>query len=311
MASKFLASALALGALFCAVSSALAQQLPAVSAVNGKFEFDAGLLSLPSPGFMGRAAGTLTVPVGDRFGLQLDASVASAPGLTSSAALHGFTRDPQSYLIGGALGIIRTPGATVFAAGPEAELYFDRWTLEAWAGVSYARPTAGPNRLAPLVMANLGYYLNDNARLTVGLSTLDGYGAIQFGGEYMLSDFDLPISVTAETRVGQDGAWRGMLGLRGYLGPENKTLLRRQREDDPADRSSALYTSAGGETIRGANSPAAGSSGSNGEPGIPDPDANTPPTSDPFGIGDTTPIDTVPGDPQAPNPEGPPSGADG
>ena len=40
------------------------KQLPAVSAVNGKFEFDAGALSLPSPGFMGRAAGTLTVPIG-------------------------------------------------------------------------------------------------------------------------------------------------------------------------------------------------------------------------------------------------------
>ncbi len=249
MVIRFSPGALALAALLCAISAATAQQLPAVSAVNGKFEFDAGALSLPSPAFMGRAAGTLTVPLGDRFGLQLDASIASSPGFTSSAALHGFTRDPQSYLVGGTLGIIRTPGATVVALGPEAELYFDRWTLEAWAGLSYARPAAGPARIAPLVMANLGYYLDDNTRLTVGLSEFDDYGTLQLGGEHLLQEFDLPLSVTGETRIGQDGAWRVTFGLRGYLAPENKPLIRRHREDDPADRSAALYTAAGGDTM--------------------------------------------------------------
>ncbi|MEO9231117.1 MAG: hypothetical protein ABI216_19520, partial [Devosia sp.] len=56
-----------------------AQQLPAVSALNGKLEFDAGALSLPAPAFMARAAGTITVPLGDRFGLQADLTAASAP----------------------------------------------------------------------------------------------------------------------------------------------------------------------------------------------------------------------------------------
>jgi len=49
--------------------SAVAQQLPAVSAINGKAEFDAGVLSLPSVAFVGWAAGTITLPVGDRFGI--------------------------------------------------------------------------------------------------------------------------------------------------------------------------------------------------------------------------------------------------
>lgn len=270
MVSRFSSGALALGVLFCATSGVVAQQLPAVSALNGKIEFDAGVLSLPSPAFMGRAAGTLTVPIGERFGLQLDASIASAPGLTTSAALHAFTRDPQSYLIGGTFGVIRTPGAIVFAAGPEAELYFDRWTVEAWAGLSYARPVAGPDRVAALVMANLGYYLSDNWRVTVGVSSLDGYSTLQLGGEYLLSDFDLPVAVTAETRVGQDGAWRGMLGLRAYLGSDDKSLMRRHREDDPADRGAALYTAAGGKTINSA--PAASSP--------PPPNAQSPSTTD-------------------------------
>lgn len=284
MVSRLLSGAAALGALLCAVSAATAQELPAVSAVNSKFEFDAGVLSLPSPAFMGRAAGTLTVPIGDRFGVQFDASLASAPGLTGSAAVHGFTRDPASYLIGGTLGIIRTPGATVLAAGPEAEFYFDRWTLEAWAGLSYARPTTGSDRLAPMVMANLGYYLDDDTRLTAGISSFDGYDALQFGAEHLLDNFALPVSVTAETRIGQDGAWRGMLGLRAYLGPEDKTLIRRHREDDPADRGAALYIAAGGNTIGGSG--ASGTTTGSGRP-----DAGDGPESPPPGPETTPGID--------------------
>ena len=242
-------------------AAAVAQQLPAVSAVNGKAAFDAGVLSLPSVAFVGRAAGTITLPVGDRFGIQADASVAFASGLTGSAALHAFTRDPQSYLIGGTLGVVRTPGSLVVAAGPEAELYFDRWTIEAWAGASVALPSGGgATRYAPMAMASLGYYLTDNARVTFGASTLDGYGAVQLGGEYLFESFDLPLAVTAESRVGQDGAWRITLGLRGYFSPEGKPLIRRHREDDPADRGAALYTAAGGKTLGGGGGAVSGTS---------------------------------------------------
>jgi hypothetical protein len=242
--------------------SAVAQPLPAVSAINGKAEFDAGVLSLPSFAFVGRAAGTVTIPVGDRFGIQADASVVAGAGPTGSAAFHAFTRDPQSYLIGGTLGMVRTPGSLVVAAGPEAELYFDRWTIEAWAGASVAVPSGGgPTRYAPMAMASLGYYLTDNARVTFGVSTLDGYAAVQGGGEYLLESFDLPLAVTAERRVGQDGAWRVTLGGRGYFSPEVKSLIRRHREDDSSDRGAALYTAAGGKTLGGGRSTAPGASG--------------------------------------------------
>ena len=251
MSARILGATFALASLLdLGFGSAIAQQLPAVSAINGKAEFDAGVLSLPSVAFIGRAAGTITLPVGDRFGIQADASVAFASGLTGSAALHAFTRDPQSYLIGGTLGVVRTPGSLVVAAGPEAELYFDRWTIEAWAGASVAMPSGGgATRYAPMAMASLGYYLTDNARLTLGVSSLDGYGAVQLGGECLLESFDLPLAVTAESRVGQDGAWRITLGLRGYFSPEAKSLIRRHREDDPSDRGAALYTAAGGKTM--------------------------------------------------------------
>jgi hypothetical protein len=274
--------------LFCIFSGvASAQQLPAVSAPNGKIEFDAGVLSQPSPSFLGRVAGTITVPVGQQFGIQFDAAAAISPGFTSSAALHAFTRDPASYLIGGTLGVVRTPGATIVAAGPEAEGYFDRWTLEAWGGVAIAHPTGvAPARVAPFAMADLAYYLTDDARLSVGVSSLDGYNALQLGGEYLFEDFDAPVSLTAETRIGQDGAWRITGGLRIYFGPEHKSLIRRHREDDPSDRSTALAIAANGRTTTGAAPPASASPGGPGAGGAPPAETETPP------VDNNPPIDT-------------------
>ena len=254
MKSDFWCSAIALAvALLCvSVDAAVSQQLPAVSGLNGKIEFDAGALSLPAPGFMARAAGTLTVPVGERFGLQADVSLSSAPGFIVSGAVHAFMRDPASYLIGGTLGFVRSPGAMIVAAGPEAELYLDRWTLEAWGGLAVATPTApaGPARTRPFAMVGLGYYITDNWRFSLGASSLDGYTAVQVGSEYLFDNFDLPVALTSELRVGQDGAVRGMIGLRGYLGANpSKSLIARHREDDPSDRSTALYSAAGGTTL--------------------------------------------------------------
>lgn len=257
MTSNFRCGAAALAAAMLCLfgATAGAQEAPAVSAPNGKIEFDAGALNLPSPTFMARAAGTVTVPIGERFGLQADLSVSTAPGFVTTGALHLFTRDPATYLIGGTLGFVRSPGATVLAGGPEAELYLDRWTLEAWGGIAaaYPAPAAAPSRVGPFLMTSAGYYVTKNWRLSVGLSWLDSHGALQVGSEYLLQDFAAaPVAVTTELRVGQDGAVRGTLGLRAYIGPDPyKSLILRHREDDPADRSTALYAAAGGRTLRG------------------------------------------------------------
>lgn len=225
---------------------------PAVSGPNGKIEFDAGALALPSSGvFFGRFAGTITLPLGAAWGLQVDGSVASAPGLTSSAALHVFTRDPASYLIGGTLGMVQTPGATVFAAGPEAELYFGNWTLEAWGGLGVARPNVpGPARVRPFVMADLAYYVHENWRVSAGISVLDGFGALHFGSEYLFDESAMPLAFTADARLGQDGSILATIGLRGYFGDAHKSLVGRHREDDPWDRGSSLYTAIGGSTLK-------------------------------------------------------------
>jgi hypothetical protein len=96
-------------------------------------------------------------------------------------------------------------------------------------------------------MADLAYYPTDDARFSLGVSSLDGYNSLQLGGEYLLEQFDAPVSLTAETRIGQDGAWRLTGGIRLYIGPERKSLIRRHREDDPSDRSAALAIAANGK----------------------------------------------------------------
>src|SRR5689334_21029505 len=82
--------------------------LTAVSAVNGKWELDLGILN--GTGSV-KAAGSLTVPVGDQFGLQGDLMLtySGATGVTYGGALHGFTRDPSSYLLGVTAGVVVTP----------------------------------------------------------------------------------------------------------------------------------------------------------------------------------------------------------
>lgn len=301
----FSAAALALFLVCSSWAETAAQEAPAVSAPNAKIAFEAGALDLPAPAFLSHAAGTLTLPLGDRFGLQADLSLAAAPGFSAGGALHLFTRDPQGYLLGGALGLVRTPGALVVAAGPEAELYFDRWTLEAWGGLSYVHPAGGPDRVAPFVMADVATYPIDNLRLSLGLSLVDGYGALHGGAEYLLEGAGLPLALTADARLGADGAVRASLGLKAFLGGTPKSLLRRHREDDPSDRGAALYAALGRSTTHPA--PARSTPGSS-----PAESAGATGSTPPAGDNGTPPADTGGGDGTAPaNPGGDGSGLGG
>ena len=63
-------------------------QLPAVSGINGKWEFAPGILT----GAGGvRGAGSISVPIGQRFGLQFDGSALWNGSFTWSGAAHSAT----------------------------------------------------------------------------------------------------------------------------------------------------------------------------------------------------------------------------
>jgi hypothetical protein len=225
------------------------QALPAVSAPNGTFELQGGYIS-PTGGNL-RAAGTVSVPLGDRFGIQGDASLELAgAGLTWGGALHAFTRDPSRYLAGVTGGVVVAPGATLAVLGAEGELYMDRISLEGWAGVAginYVDP-AMLDKTGLFAIGDVAYYPMDDLRVAVGGSYLLGDLALHAGTEYLFRDLGTPISFTTDARLHTSGAFSLMLGLKGYLGgnDDNKTLIDRQRQDDPPNRALDLFGASAG-----------------------------------------------------------------
>ena len=82
-------------------------------------------------------------------------------------------------------------------------------------------------------------------RLSVGASTVAGFKSGHINGEWQLSDAGLPLSLTAEGRIGDSGFVTASLGLKLYFGAEDKTLIRRHREDDPRNRTLDISQAAG------------------------------------------------------------------
>lgn len=218
--------------------------LPAVSGVNGKWELDAGLFNPGSAGF--RAAGSLSVPLGERFGAQGDIMATwTGGGLYLAGAGHLFTRDPSQYLLGVAGGVVVAPGATLAALGLEGELYMDRWSLEGWAGIAAIDYAAAlpPDVAGFFAIGDIAFYPTDDLRFTLGGSSILGDNALHLGAEYQLSNLDWPVSLTADARIHAAGGYAITAGLKGYLGGEpGKSLIDRHRQDDPPNRALALYS---------------------------------------------------------------------
>src|SRR6185369_1304815 len=99
-------------------------------------------------------AGSISIPLGDRFGLQADAmgTWTSTNGFVYSGALHAFTRDPERYLAGLTGGIVVSQQAALAVVGPEAELYLDRISFEGWGGF------ASLNYFDPAMVDKMGVF---------------------------------------------------------------------------------------------------------------------------------------------------------
>lgn len=229
----------------------LAQQdadltLPAVSGLNGKWEFYVGP---SSPGsFSARAAGSVSLPVGERFGVQLDAAVSgsSGGGWLAGGVAHGFTRDPDSYLLGLAGGVVRGPTGTLGVLGVEGELYLDDFSIEAWAGVAGINYDVLPDVAGVFALADAAYYFSDDFRASIGVQHLLGVNGLHVGAEYQLASWDWPLSLTADARFNTDGSYSIMGGLKGYFGGPEKSLKDRHRQDDPPNRVLSLFMASAG-----------------------------------------------------------------
>jgi hypothetical protein len=207
--------------------------LPAVSAPNGKVEIGGGWSDIDDLGgdeiFRGGAA--FSFPVGDMFGIQADLSALDAYGETAiGGAVHAFTRDPNSYLFGVYGGYVDAGPANVWYVGPEAELYLDNISIEAVGGYMDVSNGVGSEYYA---VGTVALYATDNLRLSIGASSVAGFDSANAGLEWFMGDTGIPASITVDGRIGEDGFSSVMAGLSLYFGGEDKSLIRRHREDDP------------------------------------------------------------------------------
>ncbi len=212
-----------------------AETLPAVDGVNGKLSF--GGVGGDVDGFGASASGT--VPLGHRFGFQLDGAAATINSdlhddvPVYAAGAHLFWRDPSKGLIGLYGDITHVDignGFDFFTAAVEGALYLGRFSIDGIAGVKGGDTLESDfhNQL------HFSYYPTDNLSLRLGHSYAYGYHGFSLGGEWALggkggvtpslfavglSDFDDHRAVVA--------------GMKFYFGQRDKPLIRIHREADP------------------------------------------------------------------------------
>jgi hypothetical protein len=116
---------------------------PAVDGLNGKLSFGGLYNDLKGAGSdtFFYSDGSVSIPIDERFGAQIDGAIAANGKVTSGGAgVHVFWRDPSMGLAGGYGEVVSTSGSgpSVYRYGAEAEVYFDRFSVEAFAGVQDA-----------------------------------------------------------------------------------------------------------------------------------------------------------------------------
>jgi hypothetical protein len=204
---------------------------PAVSGVNGKIEGSAGYLEDgDAEGARLHGVATLSLPLGCLLGAQIDLSGGDLDGDGYfGAGGHLFIRDPASYLVGIHGQYIDLDGDDIFRIGPEFELYLDQVTISGILGFEGVDNFDTDDFVAGIEAA---YYLTDNFKIGAGYRhfvDLDvGAITMEFQPE------NLPLSIFADAMVGSDDYVSISGGFRFYFGGEDKSLIRRHREDDPS-----------------------------------------------------------------------------
>lgn len=217
---------------------------PAVSAPNGKIAVYGG--SDDDDGLVyGSAA--YSMPLGHSFGLQVDGLVGHSGNIDETVlqgAAHLFWRDPGKGLLGLYGSALNADSAEMYRIGGEGHLYLNRITLEGLAGWDEASSDDGV-----FLSGTVSYYMNDNTRLFGGArhsdwrdGTIQGVGTVGFVGlehQTRWGDDRRAYSIFGEARFGEDDHTAAWGGIRIYFG-QNKSLMRRHREDDPGTQTPDL-----------------------------------------------------------------------
>jgi hypothetical protein len=226
----------------------LPQPMPAVDGINAKIDGYGGGAN-HSDGFYG-ATGSLSVPLAQQWGAQIDGRVQNADGIGAyGVAGHLFWRDPSIGLVGAYgsywhwngrdirdVGHVSTNTSAIAAQG---EYYAGRWTLGGVAGiemVSINAPAAldasVPNRFFDSIRAS--YYVTDNSKLSIGHAYISGRHGLTLGAEHGFAlGGGRMASLFGQARFAEEGHNAVLGGLRVYFGQRDKTLIDRHRQDDP------------------------------------------------------------------------------
>ena len=234
----------------------LPQPLPAVDGVNGKIAVFGGGAN-HSNDFYG-TSGSLAFPLAQQWGVQIDGEIEdSATSVAARGAGHLFWRDPSIGLLG-AYGFYSHQtgniiGTSISRFAPEGEYYLSRWTLRGLAGYETVRLDASSvaglpgttNRFFDQVSAS--YYLTDNFKLAIGHDYCTGRHSLILSGEhgYALGG-GLMASLFATARFAEGGDNSVLGGLRLYFGQRDKTLIDRNRQDDPQNTDECVALINGG-----------------------------------------------------------------
>jgi hypothetical protein len=211
----------------------------AVSAINGKVEFGGGYADdsdhSSDASFYGAAS--LSVPLGDMFGLQADIAAKNIFNDTAVGGnVHLFTRDPNTYLLGVIAGYGDAGKANAAWAGGEAEFYMGNISLEASAGYLNVNPDNGSSKDKLFAFGDVAFYPVENFRLALGASSVAGFESGHATAEYLLDA--MPISLKLKGEVGENKFAAVTAGVSFYFGGDSssKSLMRRHREDDPRNK---------------------------------------------------------------------------
>jgi hypothetical protein len=219
--------------------------LPAVDGLNAKVSSFGG--ATDGQALYG-GVGSVTLPLGFRYGLQIDAFVG---GLDSRAqgdvsaigtAAHLFWRDPARGLFGlygQYVDFDAYSGVNTYVGAGEAALYLGRVTLEAVAGAERGNIDLGGLGSLDIDtqffdVARVSYYPTDNFRLLAGQSYVLGVHSGWVGAEWGVGvGGGTMASLFANGGLSENSVGTVLGGLRLYFGQRDKTLIQRHREDDP------------------------------------------------------------------------------
>jgi hypothetical protein len=234
-----------------------------------------------SNGFYG-TTGSLSVPLAQQWGLQIDGGVVSGNGSAAEGgAGHLFWRDPSIGLLGAFASYSHWNGVDTAIFGhvststgffaAEGEYYWSRWTLNGLAGVETLTVNAPvalsrldlfrPTRFAGELTAS--YYVTDNFKLSLGYVYTFGTHFLSLGGEHGFAlGGGRMAALFAEGAAGEHGLYSARAGIRFYFGEHDKSLIDRHRQDDPAIPSIFLVQKTASAPWNGASTDSAtGSSG--------------------------------------------------